>query len=275
MTRVPSLAALVCASCVIAACAHATSYLDPAGPILTGSAPTRPTPGPTLRVVSFNIKWAKHIDRAIALLRAADPLVQPDVLVLQEMDAPGTARIADALGLNWVYVPSGVHPVPGHDFGVAILSPWPIVSPKKIPLPHEHRLRRLHRAAAAATVEWPAGPVRVYSLHLESPLGLGGADRRDQARAIAADAKEWPGMIVVAGDFNGRGAAHELAKAGFTWVSERVTNTAGRFDFDHVLTRGLCLRDERAAGSVPDSTRASDHEPVWVVVTTCGRSAPD
>lgn len=274
MKRSLPLAALACVAALGLGCAHATSYLDPAGPIISGSTARRPAAAPDLRIVTFNIKWAKHIDRAIALLSMPGPLARPDVLVLQEMDAPGTKRIAEALGLNWVYVPSAIHPVPKHDFGVAILSPWPIESPRKVPLPREHRFRKLHRAAAEATLQTPSGPVRVYSVHLESPVGLGGAGRREQARAVVADARNWNGPVIVAGDFNGRGAAQEVSKAGFSWVSERVTNTAGRFDFDHVLARGLCLRDERSAGAVPDRTHASDHEPVWVVVKPCGDSTP-
>jgi len=270
MKRLFPLAALVCAVGLTAACAHATNYLDPAGPIFAGSSSTRADAASDIRVVTFNIKWAKHIDRAIALLSRPGPLAHPDVLVLQEMDTPGTKRIAEALGMNWIYIPSAVHPVAKHDFGVAVLSPWPLDDPRKVPLPHQHRLRKTRRAAAAATVRLPSGPGRVYSLHLESPLGLGGTDRREQARAIVEDARSWSGPVIIAGDFNGRGAAREVAKAGFTWVSERVTNTAGRFDFDHVLARGLCLVNERMAGSVPDVTNASDHEPVWVVLGPCG-----
>jgi endonuclease/exonuclease/phosphatase family metal-dependent hydrolase len=270
MTRPLPLAVLACAAGLAVGCATATNYLDPAGPIFTGSSERRPVASTGIRVVTFNIKWAKHIDRAIALLSSPGRLARPDVLVLQEMDAPGTKRIAEALGLNWIYIPSAVHPVAHHDFGVAILSPWPLDEARKVPLPHQHRFRKLRRAAASATMQLPSGAVRVYSLHLESPVGLGGTDRRDQARAISNDARSWQGPVIVAGDFNGRGGAQEVSKAGFTWVSQRVTNTAGWFDFDHVLTRGLCLADERSAGSVPDVTHSSDHEPVWVLLRPCG-----
>jgi endonuclease/exonuclease/phosphatase family metal-dependent hydrolase len=138
--------------------------------------------------VTFNVKFAQHVDRAVALLSRPGPLRDADVLVLQEMDEPGTEQVARALRLNFAYVPSAVHPATGRDFGVAVLSPWPVEEARKVPLPHQHRFRKLRRAAVAATVELPSGPLRVYGLHLESPAGLGGGGRRDQARAILADA---------------------------------------------------------------------------------------
>jgi len=119
------VAALVAAAGL--ACASATNYLDPGGPLheFRRDGPPRGADlsGP-LRAVSFNIAYAVHIDRALEVLRESEALRDPDVLALQEMDAPGTERIAKALGMNAVYFPSGVHPKHERDFGCAVLSPW-------------------------------------------------------------------------------------------------------------------------------------------------------
>jgi endonuclease/exonuclease/phosphatase family metal-dependent hydrolase len=255
-----------------AGCAKARNYTDPAGPIYAGKGGIPPAAAGVdsdIRVVTFNVKYARHVDRAVALLRMPGPLRDMDVLVMEEMDEPGTERVARALGLNHVYVPSAVHPAAHHDFGVAVLSPWPLADPRKIPLPHEHRFRKTRRAAVAVTVRLPWGPLRVYGLHLESPAGLGGGGRRDQARAVLADASTWSGPVVVAGDFNGRGGAEEMAKAGFFWATRRVKNTAMLFDLDHILARGLCPAGENAAAKADDATNASDHDPVWAVLRPC------
>ena len=45
-----------------------------------------------------------------------------DVLLLQEMDAEGTRRVAAALGLSWVYRPAIHHRVTGRDFGEPALA---------------------------------------------------------------------------------------------------------------------------------------------------------
>jgi endonuclease/exonuclease/phosphatase family protein len=194
----------------------------------------------TLRVVTFNLRWGREVDRAADLLSRPGPLSDADVLVLQEMDRPGTERLARTLGFAYVYVPSAFHPVPKKDFGVAILSPWPIEDARKLLLPHESRFRKLRRSAAVATVRSPLGPVRVYGVHLETPTGASNRVRREQARTVLADAVDWAGPVIVAGDFNGRSGAAELAGAGFSWLTETVTNTMGLFDLDQIVARGLC-----------------------------------
>ena len=254
-------------------CATARNYEDPSVPIFVGGRagggePSDPAPQ-TLRVVTFNLKWGRHVERAADLLSRPGPLRSADLLVLQEMDRAGTERLAEALGFAYVYVPSAVHPVPQQDFGVALLSPWILEAPSKLLLPHQARFRGLRRSAAVATLRSPIGPVLVYGVHLESPTGASGSVRREQARAVLADIRAWTGPVVVAGDFNGRSGPREMARAGFQWVTESVTNTAGPFDLDHILARGLCVAEPQATGRADDATHASDHHPVWALLAPC------
>ena len=240
-------------------------------PVYSGGTPSVPRAASagTLRVVTFNLKWGREIDRAADLLRRPGPLRDADLVVLQEMDEVGTARLARALGMRYVYVPSAVHPVAKQDFGVALLSPWPLEEPQKLLLPHRNRFRKLRRAVAVATLRSPLGPVRVYGIHLESPTGARGRVRRDQAKVVLADAAGFPGPVIAAGDFNGRDGPAEMAGAGFFWASETVKNTAGPFDFDHVLARGLCAAGPSASAAADDANGASDHDPVWAVLGPC------
>jgi endonuclease/exonuclease/phosphatase (EEP) superfamily protein YafD len=120
-----------------------------------------------------------------------------------------------------------------------------------------------------ATLLSPLGPLRVYGVHLESPAGAGRQVRRDQAKAVLADAAGFPGPVIAAGDFNGRDGPAEMAGAGFFWASEAVENTAGPFDFDHVLARGLCAAGASASGAADGAEGASDHDPVWAVLRPC------
>jgi endonuclease/exonuclease/phosphatase family metal-dependent hydrolase len=251
-------------------CATALNYDDKSGPVFVGGRPLSRDATGEIRLVTFNLKFGEHVDRAATLLARPGPLRDADALFLQELDEPGTAALAQALGMNYVYVPSAVHPSTERDFGVAILSPWPLEDARKVVLPHEHRFRKLRRAAAAATIVAPTGAVRVYSVHLESPWGAwSSGTRRDQARAVLVDAENWSGPIAVAGDFNGRAGADELARAGFLWLTERVHRDAFLYDFDHLLVRGLCAAGGGPARKAPDDTRASDHRPVWAVTRPC------
>ncbi|HEY6548127.1 MAG TPA: endonuclease/exonuclease/phosphatase family protein [Vicinamibacteria bacterium] len=259
---------------VTSGCATARNYEDPGAPVYVGGHSAGGHSTETLRIVSFNLKWGRETTRAAALLSRPGPLQGADLIVLQEMDGPGTERLAQALGLGYVYVPSAVHPVPRQDFGVALLSPWPLDTPRKLVLPHQSHFRKLRRSAAVATLQSPLGPIRVYGVHLESPVGAGGQVRRDQVRAVVADTGDWPGPVVVAGDFNGRGGPRELTRAGFHWTTEAVENTAGPFDFDHVLARGLCPAGPGAAGTAKTEAGTSDHRPVWALLAACPDKSP-
>jgi endonuclease/exonuclease/phosphatase family metal-dependent hydrolase len=260
-------------------CASAVNYLDPSGPLYVypgeGHAASSPS-RESFRVVSFNIAYGIEIDRAIEVLRGTEPLREPDLLALQEMDAPGTERIAKALGLNAVYFPSGVHPKHRRDFGCAVLSPWPLDEPRKVVLPHGARGSGLRRSAVGATLVRGDERIRVYSVHLPSPLAVSGGSRRDELRVLAADAATAGGPVVIAGDFNSHDKVEELARAGFTWVTRDLGATArlrllgmgiAGLAYDHVLAKGLGVANEPAAvGVVADNRGASDHEPIWAVL---------
>jgi endonuclease/exonuclease/phosphatase family metal-dependent hydrolase len=244
-------------------CAAALNHAEPSGPRFAGSFVDAPPPD-ALRVVTFNVKFGRNVAGAAALIESDPRLRAPDVLALQELDESGAECLARALRLNYVYYPAAVHPADHRNFGNAIFSPWPIAEDKKLILPHRHRFRGMQRIAVAATVRIRDVPVRVYSVHLETPAGLGGGARRDQARAILEDAASYA-RVIVAGDMNGQGAARDVfVPDGYTWLTRGVGRTIARFSWDHILVRGLrpapgCL----TAGAVPNAFEASDHRPVW------------
>src|SRR5262245_35940076 len=107
MRRPPLTSVAIVLLC--SACGTALNYLDPSGPLYeTRHAAPRDEAsleGP-LRVVTFNVEYALHVDRAIAVLQQTPTLQKLDLLALQEMDAPGVATIAEALRLNSLYIPS-------------------------------------------------------------------------------------------------------------------------------------------------------------------------
>jgi endonuclease/exonuclease/phosphatase family metal-dependent hydrolase len=260
-------------------CASATNYLEPAAPFYEfrrEAEPLAATAGAQpLRVVSFNIAYAIEIDRALEVLRGSPPLQGADVIALQEMDAPGTERIAKALGMNAVYFPSGVHPKHDRDFGCALLSPWPLVEPRKLVLPHGARGSGLRRAATIATVVRGASRVRAYSVHLPSPFAISGGSRKDELRALAQDASASPDPVVILGDFNSHDKMEEMERAGFRWLTRKLGHTTQfkllfipiRMSYDHVVTKRLRLAvGQNVLGIVADNRGASDHRPIWAVL---------
>ena len=262
------LALLPLLAALLAACTG-RNYPGAEGPRYAGrTGAARAARADTLRVVSFNIRFAAEIDSAIAVLRGDPALRDADVVLLQEMDADGTRRIAEALGMAWVYYPAIYRRPTRRDFGNAVLSRWPIVEDAKLVLPHVSRYARTHRIATAATLRVGLGAdtarVRVYSTHLGTVLDVGAGSRRDQLRAILADAARHP-RVILGGDMNSETVGRVARDAGYAWPTERIGHTTPRRQrLDHLFLRGLAPADG-AAGVVTAHRKASDHYPVWAV----------
>jgi endonuclease/exonuclease/phosphatase family metal-dependent hydrolase len=259
----------------VLSCAKAINYPDLEGPRYSGSvSTTRAHPRGTIRVVTFNVQFGMRVDEAVALLREEPELRTADIVFLQEMDAPGTRRIAEALSLHWVFYPAVIHSRTGRDFGNAILSRWPIVEDHKIILPHLERFRRSQRTATEATIEIDGRRIRLYSVHLALPLHVTPKGRQQQAQRILEDALRSPDPAIIAGDINWQRVGDVFENAGFSWPTRDLGRTAGAFDIDHIFLRGFQLTQDPPVGMVPSSRGASDHRPVWAVVTPTRRTIP-
>jgi endonuclease/exonuclease/phosphatase family metal-dependent hydrolase len=257
----------------IAGCARATNLLDPTTPGFAGEyAPQLPDTGSVshIRIVTFNIKLARRIDRAIEVLRS-DSLRDADILALEEMDDAGVDRIARALHLDYVYYPGSIHPTDRKYFGPAVLSRWPIERSWKLILPHKSRLRHQQRTATVAELRLRGRRIRVYAVHLETPFRFSDAAREDQVRTILAHASGFDGPVVIAGDFNSYGIGPFLVRHGYRWLTGRLDPTISIFSWDHIFVRHLSPARPASAGVVKQVRGASDHRPVWAVVVPEGR----
>lgn len=272
--RVRGIPALLLVAALAAGpgCAAVHNYLDLSGPRYAGGLVSEETVDGFvseqatggLRLVTFNIKYARQIDRAIDLLRADGPLRQADVIALQEMDAESVERIAEALGLAYVYYPAAVHPAGGKDFGNAVLVRGVIEEDHKLVLPHPGRFGGMRRIAVGVTARVAGQRLRIYSTHLGTPKDVTSAARKAQVAAIVQDARTADGPVLVAGDCNARsGVAEAFQAAGFDWVTRDVGRTIAWFSWDHVFVRGLAP-DPRVRSGAVDSLGASDHRAVWV-----------
>lgn len=221
-----------------------------------------------LRVVTYNVRFGKHINRAINVLTTREPLPGADIVVLQEMDAEGTQRIAEALGMSWVYYPAVVHPKAARqDFGNAVLSRWPIIADEKLLLPHVAGMRSAQRIATVATILVDTTPVRVYSAHFGTPTEIRPSQRRDQATTILANAAGYS-LVIVAGDMNSHGIGKEFVAGGYQWPTEHNGFTSAFFNWDHIFLKGFgppLPGGAKVTGIVRDTLGTSDHDPVWAV----------
>lgn len=218
----------------------------------------------TLRLVSFNVKYALQVPLAIQLLRDCDSLRGADVILLQEMDEAGVQMMADSMGMGYVYYPASLHPRTGRDFGNAILSRWPIEDDRKIILPHLARYNSTQRAAVGATIIRGNQRIRVYSVHLATLIANGPNQRRAQLAAVLADADSFP-LTIIGGDFNSETVADIALGQRLTWPTRKMERTNAFWTFDHLLLRGFHVAGELGSqfGIVRDTRGASDHRPVW------------
>jgi endonuclease/exonuclease/phosphatase (EEP) superfamily protein YafD len=267
--------ALVVSACLAlgAGCTPTINLADPSSPRFLGSYASYPgdTSAAPLRIVAFNVKLGRRIDRAIAVLQS-DSLRGADVITLEEMTDVAAERIARGLHLNYAYYPSFIHPTDRTYFGPAVLSRWPIVRSWKLFLPHRSRTRRQIRTATGAEVVIRGDTTRVYAVHLETPAGASDITQADQARTVIADAAGFDGPVIIGGDFNSYGVGVVFTHAGYRWLTKYLTNTISYFAWDHIFVRGLepLRSDYSSAGVVRQVHGASDHHPVWAVVTPAG-----
>ena len=261
-----------------AACARQVNFLDPAGPRFEGRyAPPAPDATPhQIRVVTFNVKYALRVDRAIEVLRESDSLRGADVIALQEMDDGATDSVARALRMNYAYLPSTINPITDTFFGPALLSRWPIDSAWKVLLPHASMLRGQRRTATAAIVRLGAVRVRVYSIHLETQAAIAPDEREEQAAAIVRDAEGAREPVIIAGDLNSYGLGDYFARRGFRWLTQSFGETILLWSWDHLLVRGFGPEQILSVGVERNARGASDHRPLWAVlgIGGSGRSPP-
>lgn len=162
-----------------------------------------------LRAVTLNIwnrqgPWAKRLP----LIRDGLAALAPDVVGLQEVLGLGGAtqahEIAADLGWHVHYGPAW-HLGGGLTFGNAILSPWPFLHTKTLPLPAPPELDT--RTVAYAVVDMPCGQVPVFCTHLTFQHHRCDA-RCEQVRALTdhvaalvpPDRDPFPPILL--GDFN-------------------------------------------------------------------------
>ena len=258
----------------VLACRGGINYESPSGPRYASPVPAC-TPrhgGADLLVVTFNIEFARKVDQAIRVLNDAPELAGADVVLLQEMTADATARMASALGTGYVYYPAIHHRRAGQDFGNAVLSRWPIEHDEKLVLPHRSWYAGTQRAATVATVRVDTTPIRVYSTHLGTPADISTGRRREQLEGILRDGARFA-AVVVGGDMNMADLGPAVREQGYHWATSGIPRTTRLGRWDHVLVRGDALALPARAGVVAEGRTASDHGAVWVRIPLRSRPA--
>ena len=226
-----------------------------------------------LKIVSYNIEYARKIPEAIKTFKQHPELNNADVIFLQEMDTEGVKEIAEALHYNYVYYPAVIHPINKKDFGNAILSKWPILDDQKIIIPN-FDLKSRQRIAVGATLQIGNKKVMVFSLHMG--IFVKPSERKQRVSIILKHIPDSIKYSIVGGDFNtftkkdNKEIFDAFAKFNFQYATKGIgwTNKHWFLFFkkptlDHIYTKGMALTK---SGKIIDRT-ASDHLPIWTELT--------
>ncbi len=270
MDRRLLVAELLVACTVVVSCVPVMNYDNPLEPRFAGNfSDEQPDFDGTIKVVSYNIGFAKNVDRAIHELTEFDELRSADIILLQEMDEAGTQLIAQALRYEFVYYPASIHSYHHKNFGNAILSKWPISESEKILLPHVNPRNKQRRIAVKAVINIEQFKVLVYSVHIET-FWLGQRKRDAQIAFVVNSIDGSYQHAVVGGDFNTltrrsiRQLEDRFDRIGMERASKGTGSTVryGFFGFtlDHIFTKGMYVSGSGICGE----SQASDHVPIWV-----------
>jgi len=254
------------------------------GLLACASAPRSVSPSAALRVMTYNIH-AGHgdIDRTAATIRA----LSPDIVGLEEVDvhwaersgfADQASRLGQSLGMAIRFAP--IYELPGasdsapkREFGVALLSRYPIVAfandtLTRLSTQTENAVPTRMPGFLAATIDVRGTRVRVFVTHLDYRKDP--SVRRTQVTEMLAHIGAVDTPTLLLGDMNAAPDAAELqplftrlrdawpatAGSGFTYPAD---NPAERIDYVLMSPNGTV-----DTAFVPVVPVASDHRPVVV-----------
>ena len=242
----------------------------------------------TVRVLTYNIRHGEGMDRVYDLARLADIMrsAEPDLIALQEVDR-GTQRsgrvdqtevLAALLEMHGEF--GRAIDFQGGEYGVAVLSRWPLHYAENRALPASPPYYEPRTALTVFTRPGPGMPlIQFTTTHLDDARDS--PDRIEQAKTlndllVAGDGRP----SILAGDFNARGDAELLAIFDQYWTNVASTappepaggggNRRGlRSDF--IFFRPAA-RWRVVDWQVIDAPIASDHRPVLAVLEWSGES---
>lgn len=235
----------------------------------------------TLRVMTYNIHAGRDADGIPNLERVATIVREhgADIVLLQEVDR-GTERAGGEDQLARLQALTGFHGAfgksldyQGGEYGIAILSRWPVRGTRTIPLPVEPPQERAGgsyepRVALFAEVDTPTGEVSVMNTHLDpSPTAV---YRAQEMTALLAAAAELPAgrLLFFGGDLNARPESTIVRALAVAFRDAFATCGRGRGEsypahapdrrIDYILYRG----EATCADAFVIETTASDHRPL-------------
>ena len=261
---------------IIGAALLAASCSKAINPVATTAAAS------SLRVMAYNIHHANPPSRPdfidIEAIANTIKAQNPDLVALQEVDV-NTERsgkfnqaeeIAKRLGMHYYFGKAIDHQ--GGDYGVAILSKFPLSETQVHRLPSKPETKGEPRVLATAKIKLPNGTlIRFGSTHLDAQKAPVNRQLQIDEMARIATAEELP--FIIAGDFNATPDSDVIAALDrvFTRTCQNcaptipVNNPNKTIDF--IAFKAPAGKFSVSSNQVIDEKYASDHLPVVAVIS--------
>ena len=222
-----------------------------------------------ITVATYNIRHGRGMDDVVDLARTAAALraLEADVIGLQEVDRrvrrsgslDEPALLGESLGMQHAF--GAFMPYQGGEYGLAILSRFPIRRAEPLRLPDGNE----PRVALLAEVELPDGQ-RVLAVNVHFDWVEDDTFRLKQVEALAAVLDTVSLPIVLLGDFNDVPGSRTMQRWSARFVAvekpahDRFTfsSTAPEKEIDHILLAPRSRWDALDSRVVTDSL-TSDH----------------
>jgi endonuclease/exonuclease/phosphatase family metal-dependent hydrolase len=241
-----------------------------------------------LRVLSFNIHAGKDAQQADNLARVAAVIDSnaADVVLLQEVDrrtrrANGADHFVELQRITRMHGVFGkALDFQGGEYGIAILSRWPVDSvaavPLKVDLPQDRSGSTYEpRIILHVSVTTPRGAVDVINTHLDA--GGPGLFRRQELIAALAHMKQKTGQapLVFGGDLNARPDTDDIQAVSLVLTDTFAACGAGSGDSfpAHAPDRRIdyiFFQRARCVSARVLETQASDHRPLLAIIDISG-----
>ncbi len=245
------------------------------------------SPSRAVRVLTYNIHAGKdaqlvdNLDRVAAIIDSTEA----DIVLLQEVDrrtqrahrVDHFAELRTRTRMHGVFGKSITFQ--GGDYGIAVLSRWPIDSIAAVPLlpdPSQERSSYETRIVLHVLVRTPGGPLHVVNTHLDAAANP--SFRRQELIAALAHMKQnvpTDAPVVFGGDLNARPVTSEIAAIGFSLADVFDTCGAGSAEtfpahapdrrIDYIFFRYARCQTARVI-----ATQASDHRPRRAIMAISG-----
>lgn len=267
---------------------HVAGLLLTLAAVGSGCAATRTSAPASFVVLVYNIHAGKDARGVDNLARVGELIrsTRADVVLLQEVDrgtrrSSGVDQVAELARLTGLQIAFGKSlDYQGGEYGIAVMSRWPILSDTMFPLPVNPPQARAGgsrepRGALRVMIDAPAGKLAVINTHIDASRD--DTWRRQEISTVvrlAVDARAAAQHVLLGGDLNSTpesAVQDSVRQSGFVdaWMqcgrgdglTFRADSAVKRIDYLY-MSRGASCTEATVLRS-----DASDHRPVLVRMT--------